>query len=1251
MRKSPLDRNAKPNTAPANGAAGNLQADAIAAPESQWFFAWLKSAMLYLSMATAYLIAVTALVAAWRKFVAEPGDRIELTICAVAGVLALPLLLALLFNLLPALRRRRERMMRPTGKGEEGYFITGPREDDPYGLFHEGYEPFLNWARDPQSPLLHLTGLSGSGKSSILSAYLRPKLAEAEPGPSTQLIVIRSYHDPLAELKRELLRFWVHKPDGYDALTPLESLRRAARQLKNYRLLVAFDQFEEFFILRVTAGTSGRASLSAVPEAELAPLREFLQSFRADPPHGVAVLLSYRDDYHRFLAPLDLPAREDRKNWMTIDPLDFAAAAGFLRSCPGLRVPEERMDRVLHEAARQEGGRVLMRPIVANLLGLILCRMSGHPTLWRRSGDLLRGYVREELGQESTEGRASVLRSLLTDFHTARPRAAAEIAEEARLDAAVVSDHLEHLGRAGLLRCVNRGEPDRDQRIWQVAHDFLATLVERVLDGVHRTLWRCIRPWAATATLVGLLALAIFGWVDLQRRNEARDQEAARDILAEVGNQEADVQDLHEEAAIWSLAQAPDRVKVALLGQALTPGNALRFSRRSQWIVQSAIGLNPDIRQKVIEQVWVPVDANASADPEVALASGLLGREMGVCEFAPNASIPTLVGGIQKTTDPDVLRCTAAVFTALARHPEDVGAALDQLTDTAKGTTDPNALHLVAEVLKATRERDSLRPAQAAFGRLLDATRDAADYRTVCSLAEIMEPLAERLSPEYAQTAFDRLLDLMPRTQDANAQRAQGQALARITERLGPGAAGAAFDRLLESVRRCRLAGEHCLADALKAASNKLTTGEAAARFNGLVDALTKLRDPEEMTTTIQGAVRDRDLLSTPDLAQDHVSCLEVVLRDVVVKLGPEHASAAFDRLLAAWPIRNSVLLPDSVILGGALKSLAARLGPADAGSAADRLLDAMKESAAAPTLHFILQGSAAPTLHFIAQGLAGLPVRPPPEKSKVAFVRLVNVMQETTMQKITDFHQLYLLADGVRAVPGELGPDLSKAAFGCVLRAVSTPVLSSANIVRVLADALAAIPGDLDSGQVDVAFDWLFRATQTTNDPNVLRSLTAAMVTMARRMTPEQLWAAFNRLSAAVQSTMSPARLDSLGEVLVTITGRLQRDRGPEAFVGLLALIERTIEPDVTRHLIEALRVLPLDPDPRITMVLLKRPTSFGGTRKALLGMLERAARPEAFDGDLWKAVQWADTQRDTEGRPVFDLRSPPRRQIQPIQ
>jgi len=521
----------KPATTAVQPSSSTLQSEAAAAPEGAWFFAWLKSAMLYLAAVTAYLGAVIGFLAAFNKVHPDKHDKADTATYALASVLALPLLFALLFNVLPALRRRWERGLRPTREARQhassSYFQTSPREDDSYGFFAQGYESFLEWARAPRAPLLHLTGLSGSGKSSLLSAYLKPNLAAPASGNKTLLIIVRSYHDPLASLKEALLTQWKKKPVGYESLSPLEALQRAARQLDaEDRLLVAFDQFEEFFLLRANlaaewAKSYGTATSTAVAKAEIAPLRDFLWAFLANPPARVTLLLSYRDDHRRLLAPLELPIRQDRINSMTIDPFDFTAAAAFLRSCPGLMIPEGRMNLVLKEAARQEGGRVVMRPIVANLLGIVLRQMADHPTRCRRRSDLLRGYVQDCLGVELKEERARFLRAMLTDSASARPRAVADIARESELHPADLDAHLDHFGHAGLLRCLNPEEHDPSRRVWQIAHDFLATLIERVLDGMHRTLWRTVRPWLAPAAVsVAIVLFLMMPWIQKQRDRE-----------------------------------------------------------------------------------------------------------------------------------------------------------------------------------------------------------------------------------------------------------------------------------------------------------------------------------------------------------------------------------------------------------------------------------------------------------------------------------------------------------------------------------------------------------------------------------------------------------------------------------------------------------------------------------------------------------------------------------------------------------
>ena len=1131
---------------------------------------------------------------------------------AAALIIILALLAGLCCNVVPELRRWREQSMRPTGKGEEGYFITAPRTDDSYGFFRTGYELFLEWARNPQSPLLFLTGSSGSGKSSLLDAYMRPKLAEPSSDSCTQLLIIRSYHDPLAELKREMLRFWAQKPPDYDTLTPLEAIRRAARQLKPDRLLIAFDQFEEFFILRIARTRTKRSPFRSCREPNWRHYEKFFRGFCADPPKGIAVLLSYRDDYHRFLAPLNLPAREDRKNWMTVDSLDFAAAARFLSSCPGLQVPKTRMDRVLREAARQEGTRVLMRPIVANLLGLILSRMSGHPTLWRRSDDLLRGYIREELGQESREERASILKSLLTDFHTARPRPAAEIAREVRLDLAIVNGHLERFGHAGLLRSVSHDEPNPGQRIWQVAHDFLATLIERVLDGVHRTLWRRVRHWVFPATLLLAATFSVFAWQDSDRRARERDSETARDILAKVGNQPGYGQDANEDAAFWDLAEAADNVKLCFLQQVLSTGGAVRFNRRAEWIVQSAVGMNPDLRRKVLDRIWLPSAKDEPDDPKVAIARGLLGKQIGVCEFLPDHSVAPLIGSLEGVTDPKIRRSLAAAMTAFAhrREPVQVEAAFDQFFEVALASNEPSAQRLSGEVIETGSGR--LRPerVEGAFDPLLEAMQKSKDRFTLFAAARLLVALAKQLPADHAQAVFDRLLDTMLKTKDQDMLRTIVIVVTPLAGRLRSNRAGTAIERLLDITQKVPdpdvfanvQRGHHYLLGAINAAAGKLESGQLKTVLDRLIGELQK--DPNrEMSFS-----------------------LVVALRDLVGYLGPENAQATFDRLLSVrWRGGNAY---GQVALGAAIRNVAAKLPREQAIATFDKVIDEMKK----PTSD----------LYLFAQALKGLPGRLRPDQGQAAFDRILDANRDAA-----GAWGLWSLAETLGAVPGEMKPEQSEAIFKRLLETLPGSITWYSVEPQLLAEALEAVPGPATLDQAATAFDWLLRTIQKSPPPDPLRALTGAMIALANRMTSEQACLEFDRLLEAVQRSGDPAVFNSLSEVLAVVVTRLRPELAPKALTCLIEVTQRTTHPDALLALVNVLRAVPGNIEPGVVIEILKRPSCCGEARRILLDILERSEGAIKFDGDLWKAVQWADSQRDADGKPRFDLRQAPKRSI----
>jgi hypothetical protein len=204
---------------------------------------------------TSYIVGVAALVGGYFALMEQLTQWSDRYILAIAGG---PLLFALLFITLPNwLARRRERRLIEQGISgtleDPAYFRIRPYEAQDRERFWRpdgAHEEVLNWLLSAQDPVLYLTGRSGTGKSSLLNAWVLPKLKEQEP--PYQTLVVRSYREPLAELATELAKprtIWEKPPAGLPD-NPRERLERAASYLRGKkRLLIVFDQFEEFVIL------------------------------------------------------------------------------------------------------------------------------------------------------------------------------------------------------------------------------------------------------------------------------------------------------------------------------------------------------------------------------------------------------------------------------------------------------------------------------------------------------------------------------------------------------------------------------------------------------------------------------------------------------------------------------------------------------------------------------------------------------------------------------------------------------------------------------------------------------------------------------------------------------------------------------------------------------------------------------------------------------------------------------------------
>jgi hypothetical protein len=149
-----------------------------------------------------------------------------------------------------------------------------------------------------------------------------------------------------------------------------------------------------------------------------------------------------------------------------------------------------------------------VRPIVLNMFGLVVASFTGSLPKGIRAGRLLSGYVERSLRSRATRGLAvDVLRPLVTDVGTKRALTTEQIAEEAGIAPLVARGCLIPLANDGLVRRLH-GTPEK----WEVAHDFVARLLQPLLRSWRRSAWERGRPYLAPIPLAVWL-LAMFGLI------------------------------------------------------------------------------------------------------------------------------------------------------------------------------------------------------------------------------------------------------------------------------------------------------------------------------------------------------------------------------------------------------------------------------------------------------------------------------------------------------------------------------------------------------------------------------------------------------------------------------------------------------------------------------------------------------------------------------------------------------------------
>jgi hypothetical protein len=394
---------------------------------------------------------------------------------------------------------------------EPGYFRLTPYDVHDSQRFVRPDDADLTvcrWINESSSQFIYLFGQSGVGKSSLLGASVLPKLGQTDAG--WHVIAIRPHNDPIAAIKRGLCnntQIWQDAPDTNADLLHLLDRATTQTRLHNKRLLIAIDQFEEVLIL--------------LPDEQRQSLISAFRDLANHPLPALTILLSLRSEYLSDIESLALPPPTLSRNCLEVRPFSRAAAQDFIENSE-LDVGPGLMKEVFEEVAEIEDMPDRVRPIVLNMIGLVLASFKGALPKGINPGRLLSGYVRRAMSAKDVQlCAADVLRPLITYAGTKRSLPLATIAEQSRLSSSVARGCLLRLADSGLVRAT-----DHASSSWEISHDFVVRLVQPIAQNWTKTFWEMSKNWIGPSALgawviaVSIGAYVYPNWSDERVRKE-----------------------------------------------------------------------------------------------------------------------------------------------------------------------------------------------------------------------------------------------------------------------------------------------------------------------------------------------------------------------------------------------------------------------------------------------------------------------------------------------------------------------------------------------------------------------------------------------------------------------------------------------------------------------------------------------------------------------------------------------------------
>ena len=439
------------------------------------------------------------------------------------SVLLTPILIIIIFQGVPAIlqfkesRRDKARSFETPAKLSKSAFRLTQIEDidrEEYSRLDRKELEALKWVKKSKGSVLFLSGKSGVGKSSLVSAYLVPELKDA----GWAVVEDRAHGNVtsrIAKVLKDRDDLFPRKPSGDPSLQELLGAigdqQKQKQKIENVDpLLLVIDQFEEIMILKDPNITLQFSELITYLTESSLPKVKLLLIYRSD----------YESEILNEVLSWGLLPHIQKQNSFHLDLCNRGQAEQFLRKSrlPADDKTREALFRGLDNIEKTQG---LYRLITLNMVGLFLERMGDK--LVGEPEQLIQNYLVRCITEgvdNSIAARKRILDALVSDAGTILQQTENKLIKVAAQSRHKTVAMLRSLAQNGLVREVKGPETS-----WEISHDFLASLIGRAIGRLRPTFWSRVKPSFGPLAVIGWMVVLFIGPLFWQQSAESKSRE------------------------------------------------------------------------------------------------------------------------------------------------------------------------------------------------------------------------------------------------------------------------------------------------------------------------------------------------------------------------------------------------------------------------------------------------------------------------------------------------------------------------------------------------------------------------------------------------------------------------------------------------------------------------------------------------------------------------------------------------------